>query len=88
MSDEEYILENILERVEFLEDNVEDLTTEEKIMQLRLIATDLSQIKNLHYHKVAAAHLMGYAVNDHDCQVHFQLFYPKEVEDEDITGEY
>ena len=84
--DEMQLLQLILERIEFMKENMDTLEIEERIMQLQIILTDMQRMPTAKLHKIVAAELMQYAAVDDDCHIHFSLMYPKQTEDGEDHG--
>ncbi len=80
------VLQAILERIEFMKENMNDLDIEERIMQLQIILTDMQRMPTAKLHKIVAAELMQYAAVDDDCHIHFSLMYPKQKEEGEDHG--
>lgn len=82
MNDDQ-IFKGIEDRVEFMIDNVEDLTTEEKILQLQMIGDDMGKLSDPGRQRIVIALLVKFALSDPDSQIRFQILYNfAEEEDE------
>ena len=82
MKDED-ILKSVEERIKYMEDNIDDLTVSEKIMQIQMVGTDMNNMVDTGMKRIVLALLIRFALKDSEAFIECTIKYPKEGEQND-----